>query len=163
MHEALALSLLFAIGVVAGLRIGVPVVWIQWVVYRGLLRENGPFIELFVGSVSASSVVFVIGVELFEIGVEKFGKAPGRMTFLSLLARSLSGAVAAAILAEAAGLSHWLGAGLGIVGAITGAYASDRIGKFLVTNLKVSRLLANCIEDGVAIVLGLLVISRFVS
>ena len=162
MHEALAISLFFAIGVVAGLRIGVPVVWTEWVAYRGLLRENGPVSDLFIGTVSISSVVFVIGVELFEIGVEKFGKAPRRMAFLSILARSFSGAIAAAILAEAAGLSNWLGAGLGIVGAITGTYASDRICKFMVTNAKVPRLLTSFVEDGVAIVLGLLVISYFV-
>jgi uncharacterized membrane protein len=162
MHEALALSLLFAIGVVSGLRVGVPVLWIEWAAYRGLLRANGPVSDLFLDSASVSSVIRVIAVELFEIGLEKSGKAPGRMTLLSLLVRSLAAGTTAAILVEAAGLSNWLGAGLGIVGAITGAYASDRIGKFLVTDAKVPRLLASFVEDGVAIVLGLLVISYFV-
>ena len=162
MHEALAISLLFAIGVVSGLRVGVPVLWIEWAAYRGLLRVNGPVSDLFLDSASTSSVVLVIAVELFEIGLEKSGKAPGRMTLVSLLVRTLSAAVTAAMLAEAAGLSNWLGAGLGFVGAITGAYASDRIGKFLVTNLKMPRLLVSGVEDGVAIVLGLLIISCFV-
>jgi len=40
------------------------------------------------------------------------------MTFLSLLLRSVSGGTTAAILAEAVGLSGWLGAGLGFVGAM---------------------------------------------
>jgi uncharacterized membrane protein len=161
MHEALGISLLFAIGVVAGLRVGVPVLWIEWAAYRGLLRASGPVSALFIDSASASSVIRVIAVELFEIGLEKFGKAPGRTTILSLLLRFLSGGTTGAILAEAAGLSSWLGAGLGFVGAITGAYASDRIGKFFVTNVMVPRLLVSFVEDAVAIVVGLLIISCF--
>ena len=55
-----------------------------------------------------------------------------------------------------------MGAALGTLGALAGAYSSDRLGTFFVTNLKVPRLLASFIEDAVAIVLGLLVISYFV-
>jgi uncharacterized membrane protein len=57
----------------------------------------------------------------------------------------------------------WLGAVLGTVGALADAYSSDRIRKFFVMNLKVSRLLVSFVEDAVAIVLGLLDISYFVS
>jgi len=76
MHEALGISLLFAIGVVAGLRIGVPVLWIEWAAHRGLLRASGPVSALFIDSASASSVIRVIAVEQFEIGSRNLARHP---------------------------------------------------------------------------------------
>jgi uncharacterized membrane protein len=77
-----------------------------------------------------------------------------------LIARMVSGGFCGACLCASAKESLAIGAGLGAVGAVIGAFAGYEIRKRLVTKLNIKDVFVALTEDVIALGLALLFVSR---
>ncbi len=112
------------IGIVAGLRSLLPVAVIAWAAHFDWLNLNGSPLA-FMGSRTAVAIFSVLAIG--ELIADKLHKTPKRTAFGSLLARIVLGGLSAACLYVAAGKSFLIGAVLGGIGAVIGAFAGYEI------------------------------------
>ena len=113
----------------------------------------------FMGS-TVALVVFTLGA-LAELVADKLPSTPSRTKPAGLISRILLGGLAGAALAAAGSQSISLGAALGAVGGIAGAFGGYQVRTRLVRLLNVPDLVVACLEDAVAIGGGLFIVSRF--
>ena len=145
------------IGVVAGLRSLMAPAVISWAAHLGWLHLPGTSLG-FMGS-KAAVVIFSL-LAIGELIGDKLPRVPKRTAAGPLLARIVTGGLSAACLCASANQSLGIGAGLGAVGAVIGAFGGYRTRKRLVTQLNVPDLVVAAIEDIVAISLALFLVSR---
>jgi uncharacterized membrane protein len=158
MNPSRVLLLAFLIGGVAGLRTMTAPTVVAWAAKRHWLTlHNSPL--AFMGSTPAVIVFTVLA--LGELVVDKLPSTPNRTELLGLAGRSLFGGLAGAAVASAGAQSMALGAVLGAAGGIAGAFAGFQVRRRLVRALKVPDISIALLEDAVAIVGGLLIVSRF--
>lgn len=152
------LLLAFGVGVVAGLRSMTAPAVVAWAAYLGWINLSGSHLA-FMGSVWAIAL-FTLGA-LSEFVVDQLPSTPARTAAAPLGARIVMGLLTGASLAVAGGGSYWLGALIGAVGAIVGAFGGYRARVGLVRGFHVPDAGIAIPEDLVAIGLGLLLVSRF--
>src|ERR1700687_4396784 len=132
MNSGFALLLAFGIGVVAGLRSMTAPAVVAWATHLGWINLSGSPLA-FMGSAWAVGI-FTLGA-LGELVADKLLGTPARTAALGLTTRIVIGLLTGACLAVAGGVSYWLGAVIGVIGAIAGAFggyqARGRLGRGL--------------------------------
>ena len=141
-------ALALGIGFSSGLRTFTAPAVVAWAAHLGRLNLHGsPF--AFVGS-TVVVVTFTL-LALFEYGYDLSPKARRRTEPSSLIARIVSGAFSGACLFASAGQSWIVGALLGGIGGVIGAFAGYHTRKRLVESLKVKDAMIAIPEDLIAI------------
>jgi uncharacterized membrane protein len=146
------------LGFVAGLRSMLAPAAVAWAAYFGWLDlHTGPFAFM------ASKGALII-LSLFAIGeliADKLPGIPKRTAVAPLVVRIITGGVSGACLFASAKHSLGLGAGLGAIGAVVGAFTGYGTRKRLVSRLNLSDLFIAFPEDLIAIGLAVLCLSAW--
>jgi uncharacterized membrane protein len=151
------LALAFAIGVVAGLRTITAPAAVAWAAHSGSLHlHDSPL--AFMGSTWAVVLFSTLGI--FELVVDLLPTTPNRTAPAPLAARIISGGFCGACLCVSANQSLFMGAALGAIGALAGAFAGYGLRKRLVTSLKVKDMFIAIPEDLIAIGLAWFLVTR---
>ncbi len=158
MNAALVLALVFCIGLIAGLRSFTAPAVICWAAHLGWINLHGSSLVFMANIISV--IIFTI-FALVELTSDKLPKTPSRTTPVPLTFRMVLGALSGAALAIAGSQSLALGAVLGGIGAIVGAFGGYQIRHRIVTGLQVRDFGVALMEDLIAIGGGLLIVSRF--
>jgi uncharacterized membrane protein len=152
------LLLAFLLGVVTGLRSLTGAAALAWAAHRNWLDlHNTPL--SFMGS-TAAMVIFVL-LAVGELVADQLPQTPARTAPPGLIARLVMGGLCGAGIAVAGGRSLALGAILGAVGGVAGAFGGYQVRTGLVKALKVPDLVIATLEDAVAIGGALFIVSRF--
>ena len=157
MSSNFVFALAVGIGVVAGLRSLLAPAAIAWAAHLGWLHLQGTSLG-FMGS-KAAVVIFSL-LAIGELIGDKLPRVPKRTATAPLLARIVTGGLSAACLCASANQSLGIGAGLGAVGAVIGAFGGYNLRKYLVNQLKLPDLIIALLEDLIAITLVLFFVSR---
>jgi len=158
MSSAVNLLLAFSIGIVAGLRSLTAPAVVAWAGYLGWIDLSASPLA-FMGSAWAVGICTLLA--LFELVTDQLPKTPARTEAVPLAARIVTGLLSGACVGVAGGSSLWLGALLGAVGGIAGAFGGYRARVGLVQGLHVPDFAIAIPEDLIAIGFGLLIVSRF--
>jgi uncharacterized membrane protein len=145
------------IGVVAGLRSLLAPAAVAWAAHVGWLHLQDTPLGL------VESKVALIIFSLLAIGEligDKLPRTPKRTALAPLLARMITGGLCGACVCVSANQSLGIGAVLGAIGAVIGAFAGYEIRKRLVMQLKVPDFFIALPEDLIAISLALVLVSR---
>jgi len=140
-----------AIGFVAGLRSMTAPAVVSWGSHLGRLNLRGTALA-FVGSAWTAGALTLLG--LCEFAVDVWPKAPNRTEPASLLVRILTGGFSGACLCVSAGQPGWVGAVLGAIGGVAGAFAGFHARMGLVKGLKAPGTVIGIAEDMLAVGLG---------
>jgi|SRR5579863_3125180 len=158
MNSELPLSLAFGIGVVAGLRSFTAPAVVAWAAHLGWINLHHSILA-FMGSKWTVGILTVLA--LFEFVADQLPSTPPRTGAMGLSARIVTGALTGASFAAAGGTTLLLGAPVGAVGGVVGAFAGYHARVGLVRRLGVSDFAVALPEDALAIGLGLFLVSRF--
>ncbi|MFN2622935.1 MAG: DUF4126 family protein [Chthoniobacterales bacterium] len=157
MNANFVFALAVGIGVVAGLRSLMAPAAVAWAAHLGWLHLQGTSLG-FMGS----KIVVVI-FSLLAIGEligDKLPRVPKRTAVAPLLARIVTGGLSGACLCASVNQSLGIGAALGAVGAIIGAFGGYRTRKRLGPLLSARDFVIALLEDIVAISLAMFFVSR---
>jgi uncharacterized membrane protein len=158
MTPSVALVLMFAIGMIAGLRALTAPAVVCWAAHLGWLNLQNSHLA-WMGSTAAVAIFSILA--LAEIVNDKLPATGSRLAPPSLVVRSLTGAVAASALAIAASESLLVGILLGALGALAGSFVGYHLRHQIVARLKIPDFPVALLEDAIAIGCGLLIVSRF--
>jgi len=158
MTSSMALVLGFAIGMIAGLRALTAPAVVCWAAHLGWVNLQNSHLA-WMGSTSAVAIFSILA--LAEIVNDKLPATGSRLAPPSLGIRSITGALAGAALAIAAGQSLLLGIVLGVLGALAGSFVGYYVRHGIVNSLKLPDFPIALLEDAIAIGCGLLIVSRF--
>jgi len=150
---AFALGLGFA----AGLRSLTPPAVVAWAAHLGWLNLNNSPLA-FMGSI-ITAVIFSI-VALFELFLDLRPTTPKRTAPFPLTARILTGGLCGACICAASNQSLIIGAILGGVGGIIGAFAGYGMRRKLVAALNIKDIFIALLEDLVTVGLACFFVSR---
>ena len=145
------------LGVVAGLRSFTPPAVVAWAAHLGWLNLHGSSLA-FMGSI-ITAVIFSL-LALLELFLDLQPSTPKRTSAFPLTARILTGGLSAACFCAAGNQSLVIGAILGAIGAVIGAFAGYEIRKRLVAGLKIKDIFIALLEDLVAVGLACFLVSR---
>ena len=150
-------ALALGIGFAAGLRALTPPTIVAWAAHLGWLNlSNSPL--AFMGS--AIAVVIFSLLALFELIGDLRPQTPKRTAPFPLVARVLTGGLSGACLCAANNQTLFIGAVLGAVGAVIGAFAGYETRRKLVTALNTKDIFIALLEDLVTIALALFFLTR---
>jgi uncharacterized membrane protein len=158
MSLTIVLFLMFAIGMIAGLRALTAPAVVCWAAHLGWLDLHNSHLA-FLGSTAAVAIFSILA--LAEIVNDKLPATGSRLAVPSLAIRSVMGALAATALAVATGQTILIGICLGIVGALAGSFVGYHVRHQIVSSLKVPDFPIALVEDAIAVGCGLLIVSRF--
>jgi uncharacterized membrane protein len=145
------------IGVVAGLRSLLAPASVAWGVRLGWLHLH----DTPLGFIESNVAVAIFSLlALGELVADLLPQTPKRTDLAPLLVRMLSGGFCGACLCASANRSLAMGAALGAVGGLIGAFAGYEIRKRLVTQLKIKDLFVALSEDLIALGLAWFFVSR---
>jgi uncharacterized membrane protein len=147
----------FLLGCVCGLRSMTAPAVVAWGAHMGWLHLDGSWFSFLANKISL--VVFSL-LAIGELIADKLPFIPGRTQPGPLGARIVFGALCAAALCHSGGASLVLGAILGGLGGIAGAFAGYNYRRWLSRGDKLPDLLAALLEDVVAVGGGLLLVSH---
>lgn len=139
------------IGVVAGLRSMTAPAAVSWAVHLGWLNLDGCFLG-FMGSPVVLAIFSLLA--LAEYVADKLPRTPSRTSVGPLIGRIVLGALSGACISVAAGQPLVLGAVLGGIGAVAGAFAGYEARRRLVSGLGVKDIIVAFPEDLVAVALA---------
>jgi uncharacterized membrane protein len=139
------------IGFVAGLRSLTPPAVVAWAAHLGWLNLNNSPLA-FMGSIIA--VIIFSLLALFELFVDLQPATSKRTAPVPLTARILTGGFCGACICAAGSQSMIIGAILGAVGAVIGAFAGYEIRRKLVAALNIKDIFVALLEDLVTISLA---------
>jgi uncharacterized membrane protein len=142
------LALAFAIGVVAGLRSMTPPAVVAWFAQSQWPDVRQSYLSFMGAAVTAWAFT---ALALAELVADKLPFVPSRLSAGPLGGRILSGALSAAVLCAGASESVVLGATVGAIGAVSGAFAGYAARTRLAGRLRVPPLLAALTEDVIAV------------
>ena len=152
-----ALALAFGIGVVAGLRALTAPAAVAWAAHLGWLNlHDSPLAFM----ASTWAAVLFSALAIFELVGDLLPTTPSRTAPAPLAARIISGGFCGACVCVAANQSLFVGAALGGIGAVAGAFAGYAIRKRLVTGLNVKDIFIAIPEDLIAIGLAWFLVTR---
>jgi uncharacterized membrane protein len=147
----------FGIGLAAGLRSLTPPAVVAWAAHLGWLNLNNSPLA-FMGSIITVVIFSLLAV--VELVGDLRPTTPKRTAPMPLGARILMGGLCGACLCAASNQSLSIGAILGAVGGVIGAFAGYEIRRRLVAALHVKDIFVALLEDLVAIGLGCFFVSR---
>jgi uncharacterized membrane protein len=150
-------ALALGVGVAAGLRSLTPPAVVAWAAHLGWLNLNNSPLA-FMGSIIAAIIFSLLA--LFELFLDLQPSTPKRTSPVPLVARILTGGLCGACLYAAGNQSLIIGAILGAVGGVIGAFAGYEIRRRLVAALHVKDIFVALLEDLVAIGLACFFVSR---
>ena len=153
MHYVFALAV--GIGFVAGLRSMTAPAVVSWAAHLGWLNLEGSRLAP-MGSTAAVAIWSILA--LIEYVVDQLPTTPKRTALGPLVARIVMGGLCGACLCISENQSPWVGAVLGAIGGVMGAYAGYEARKGLVKSLNVKDAFVAIPEDLVAIGLGTLIV-----
>ena len=157
MSGGMVLMFALGIGVVAGLRAMTAPAAVAWATHLGWLDLYGSYFA-FMGTKWAL-VIFTIAA-LGEFVSDQLPKTPARTTAGPLAARIVMGALSGSCVAVAGGASLMVGALLGAVGGVIGAFAGYKARVGLVKSLGAPDFAIAIPEDLLAIGLAFLMVKR---
>jgi uncharacterized membrane protein len=155
MNYVLAFAL--GIGFAAGLRSLTPPAVVTWAAHFGWLNLNNTPLA-FMGSI-ITVVVFSI-LALFELFADLQPSTPKRTAPVPLIARIITGGLCGACVCAASNQSLIIGALLGAVGGVIGAFTGYEIRRRLVSGLNIKDLFIALLEDLVTIGLACFFVTR---
>jgi uncharacterized membrane protein len=147
----------FGIGFAAGLRSLTPPAIVAWAAHLGWLNLNNTPLA-FMGSIIA--VIIFSLLALFELFADLQPSTGKRTAPVPLIARIVTGGLCGACICGANHQSLVLGAILGGVGAVIGAFAGYEARKKLVATLNIKDAFVAVFEDLVTIGLACFFVSR---
>ena len=147
----------FLIGLFAGLRSLTPPAAVAWGVHLGWLKLARPL--SLIGSLPAVIVLSVLAVT--ELIFDKLPNTPNRTAPLGLIGRIVTGGFTGACVSIGGGQSAFVGAALGVVGAIVGTFGGYQARARLVKSLRQPDFNIALVEDLIAIGGSLFIVSRF--
>ena len=150
-------ALAFGVGVAAGLRSLTPPAVVAFAAHLGWLNLNNSPLA-FMGSI-ITVVIFSI-LALFELFVDLQPSTPKRTAPVPLGARILMGGLCAACLYAASNQPLVIGAILGAVGGVIGAFAGYEIRRRSVAALQVKDIFIALLEDLITISLAYFAVTR---
>jgi uncharacterized membrane protein len=145
------------IGIVAGLRSLTAPAVVAWGAYLSWLNLHGSALA-FMGSTTAVAIFSLLAIG--ELVADKLPMIPSRTAPAPLLARIVTGGLCSACLCAAAGKSLIVGALLGGMGGVIGAFVGYAVRKRLVNNLHIKDFVVAVCEDLLAIGFAYLLVSR---
>ena len=152
-----ALALAFGIGVVAGLRALTAPAAVAWAAHLGWLHlREAPLAFM----ASTWALVLFSALAIFELVGDLLPTTPSRTAPAPLAARIISGGFCGACLCASANQSLLVGAALGAIGAVAGAFAGYGLRKRLVTSFNVKDIFIAIPEDLIAIGLAWFLVTR---
>ncbi len=151
------LAFAFGIGVVVGLRALTAPAVVSWAAYLGWLNLNDSPVA-FMGSIWAVGIFSLLAI--FEFVGDLLPRTPKRTAPAPLTARILMGGLCGVCLAISANQSPAIGAVVGGIGGVVGAFAGYEIRRRLVTGLNIKDIFIAIPEDLIAIGLAVLLVSR---
>lgn len=157
MNSNLVLALAFGIGVVAGLRAMTAPAVICWAAHLHWINLQGTHLS-FMGSTIALVILTLAAIG--EIVNDKLPKTGPRTAPPSVVIRMIAGGFSAATLTVGAGGSLWLGALLGVVGALVGTFGGYYVRTGIVKALHSPDFPIALVEDAIAVCGGLFIASR---
>lgn len=155
MSASFVFALAGAIGFVAGLRALTAPAVVSWAAYLGWLNLAGSSLAFMASPITATIFTLLAIVEL--VG-DVLPTTPSRTSAVPLTARVLMGGLSGACLSVSAGQSLAVGAVLGGIGGLVGAFAGYQARTRLVRGLGVQDLFIAIPEDLVAIGLAYLLV-----
>ena len=158
MNSTTVFALVFAIGMIAGLRALTAPAVVSWAAHLGWLNLQDSHLA-WMGSTAAVAIFSILA--LAEIINDKLPATGSRLAPPSLVIRSITGALAGSGLAIAAHQSSLLGILVAIVGALAGSFIGYHARHQIVVGLKIPDFPIALLEDAIAIGCGLLIVSRF--
>ena len=150
------LALALGIGFVAGLRSMTAPAAVSWAACLGWLDLQGTPLA-FMGSTAAVVILSILA--LAEYVADKLPRTPNRTKPGPLIGRIVMGGLAGACLSVAAGHFLFLGAVLGGMGGVIGAFLGYEVRRRLVHGPKFKDGIIAVLEDLLAIGLALLIVS----
>jgi uncharacterized membrane protein len=156
MQTDVVFALAVGIGIVAGLRSLTAPAAVSWAARLGWLDLQGSSLA-FMGS-TATVVIFSL-LAIAEYVADLLPTTPRRTAPGPLIARIVMGGLSGACLCASAGRSLALGAALGALGGVIGAYAGYEARTRLVKALNVQDRVVALSEDVVAVVLAWLLVT----
>ena len=151
------LAFAFGIGAVAGLRALTAPAAVAWAAHAGWLHlHDSPLAFM----ASTWAVILFSAMAIFELVADLLPNTPSRTAPAPLAARIISGGFCGACVCASANQSLFLGAGLGAIGAVVGAFAGYELRKRVATGLNVKDLFIALTEDLIAIGLALFFVTR---
>jgi len=145
------------IGFAAGLRALTPPAVVAWAAYLGWLNLNNSPLA-FMGSTIALVVFSLLAV--VELIGDVRPTTPKRTAPMPLIARVLMGGLCGSCLCAASNQSLIIGAILGALGGVIGAFAGYEVRRKLVSALNVKDIFIALLEDLVTIGLACFFVSR---
>ncbi len=149
----MGLLLVFGIGVTTGLRCMTAPAVVAWAAHLGWINLAGSPLA-FMGSVWAAGIFTLLA--LTEYVVDQLPSTAARTTAGPLTTRIVVGLLTGACLGTGEGASLWVGALIGALGAVAGAFGGYQARVRLVRGLHVPDVAVAIPEDLVAVGLGLL-------
>jgi uncharacterized membrane protein len=151
------LALAFGIGVVAGLRALTAPAAVTWAAHLGSLNlHDSPLAFM----ASTWAVILFSALAIFEFVGDLLPTTPSRIAPAPLAARIISGGFCGACVCTSANQSLFIGAALGGIGAVAGAFAGYRLRKRLGTSLNVKDIFVAIPEDLIAIGFAWFLVTR---
>jgi uncharacterized membrane protein len=144
------------IGVVAGLRSLTAPAVVAWAAHLGWLHlADSPLAFM----AATWAVILFSALATFELIADLLPMTPKRTAPGPLSARLFSGGLCSACLFASANQSLFVGAALGALGAVIGAFAGYEVRKRLVTGLNIKDIFIALPEDLVAVGLAVLLVT----
>lgn len=157
----IALSILLGaicLGLLTGLRTFTPIAVLAWVIHLHILSVSGTWANF----LALKAVLILITIlAVIELIGDKLPNTPSRLQPPGLIGRSFMGFLAGSVWLLAAGVQAWLiGALLGLVGAICGAYLGYKARTGLVRALHSADFPIALLEDAVTLGGSILVVAQ---
>jgi uncharacterized membrane protein len=150
-------ALALGVGFAAGLRALTPPAVVAWAAHFGWLNLSNSRLA-FMGSI-ISVIIFSL-LAVFELIGDLRPSTPKRTAPVPLVARILMGGLCGACLCAASNQSLIIGAILGAVGGVIGAFAGYEIRRRIVAALNIKDVFIALLEDLVTIGLACFIVSR---
>lgn len=150
-------ALALGIGFVAGLRSLTPPAVVTWAAHIGWLNLHGSPLA-FMQSITAVIIFSLLAIG--ELVADKLPKTPNRTALFPSSARVLTGALCGASLCAATRELLVVGALLGGIAALIGAFLGYQIRRWIVNNLHIKDFFVAICEDLLTIGLALFFVSR---
>jgi uncharacterized membrane protein len=147
----------FGIGVIAGLRSLTALAVTCWAAHWGWLDLSNSRLAFFS---STGTAVFISLLALAELVADKLPSTPNRTVPVGLVARIVTGGLSASVIFASAHQPIALGAILGALGGIAGAFAGYQLRHRLVATQRLPDLAIALAEDALAIGGGFLLVSH---